>query len=89
MALGARRSDVLSLVVGRGAVLTALGIGIGTAGALAATRALATLLYEIQPDDPTTYVEIGAVLAAIALAACCLPARRASMVDPAQALRAE
>jgi len=89
MALGARPSDVLSLVVGRGAILAALGIGIGTAGALAATRALATLLYEIRPNDPATYMEIGAVLAVIALAACFLPAHRASMVDPARALRSE
>jgi putative ABC transport system permease protein len=89
MALGARQSDVLSLVVRRGATLAALGIGIGTAGALAASRALTTLLYQIQPGDPATYVEIGAVLAAVALAACYLPARRASMVDPSRALRAE
>ena len=89
MALGARRSDVLSLVVRRGAILAAFGIGIGTAGALAASRALTTLLYEIQPGDPATYVEIGAVLAVVALAACYLPARRASMVDPSGALRAE
>jgi putative ABC transport system permease protein len=89
MALGAQRSDVLSLVVQRGAILAALGIGIGTAGALAASRALTTLLYEIRPGDPATYVEIGAVLAAVALAACYLPARRASMIDPSGALRAE
>ena len=89
MALGARRGDVLSLVVRRGAILAAFGIGIGAAGALAATRALTTLLYEIQPGDPVTYVEIGAALAAVALAASYLPARRASMVDPSGALRAE
>jgi putative ABC transport system permease protein len=89
MALGARRGDVLSLVVRRGAVLAALGIAIGTAGALAASRTLTSLLYEIQPGDPATYVEIAAVLAAVALAACYLPARRASMVDPAGALRAD
>jgi ABC-type antimicrobial peptide transport system permease subunit len=89
MALGARRKDVLSLVVWRGAILAAFGIGIGTAGALAATRALTTLLYEVQPGDPATYVEIGAILAAVALAACYLPARRASIIDPSRALRAE
>ncbi len=89
MALGALRGDVLSLVVRRGAILAAFGIGIGTAGALATSRALTTLLYEIQPGDPATYVEIGAVLAAVAFGACYLPARRASMVDPSAALRAE
>jgi putative ABC transport system permease protein len=89
IALGAQRRDMLSLVVRRGAILAALGIGIGTAGAQAASRALTTLLYEIQPGDPATYVEIGALLAGVALVACYLPARRASMVDPSGALRAE
>ncbi|HKE22605.1 MAG TPA: ABC transporter permease [Bryobacteraceae bacterium] len=89
MALGARRKDVLSLVIRRGTILAAFGIGIGTAGALAATRALTTLLYEVQPGDPATYVEIGAILAVVALAACYLPAHRASIIDPSLALRAE
>ena len=89
MALGARRGDVLALVVRRGAILVACGISIGTAAALAASRALATLLYEIRPGDPATYVEIGAGLVVVALAACYLPARQASMVDPSGALRAE
>ena len=89
MALGARAGDVLALVVRRGALLALVGIGVGIGGALAATRALTTLLYEIQPGDPATYVEIAAILAVVALAACYIPARRASQVDPSGALRAE
>ena len=89
MALGARRADVLALVVRRGSILVIAGIGLGLAGALAATRALSTLLYEVRPDDPATYLEISAILACVALLACYIPAHRASRVDPAGALRAE
>jgi ABC-type antimicrobial peptide transport system permease subunit len=89
MALGANRSDVLSLVLRRGAVLAAVGIAIGVGGALASTRVLETMLYEVKPADVETYSIIAAVLLAVALAATYLPARRASWVDPSAALRAE
>ncbi len=75
--------------VRRGAVLALAGIAIGVAGALASTRVLATLLYEVKPGDPGTYVTIAVVLAVVALAASYIPARRASSVDPSSALRAE
>jgi len=89
IALGAGSADVLSLVVRRGATLALAGIAIGVAGALASTRVLATLLYEVKPGDPSTYIMIAAVLAAVALLASYIPARRASSVDPSSALRAE
>jgi len=89
MALGARQRDVLKLVVRRGAGLALAGIALGVAGALAATRVLATLLYEVKPDDPQVYVAIAVVLAAVALAASYIPARRAAWVDPSSALRSE
>jgi ABC-type antimicrobial peptide transport system permease subunit len=69
IALGARSADVLKLVVRRGAALAGAGIVIGAAGALAATRALAALLYRVKPDDPETYVAIAALLGAVVLMA--------------------
>lgn len=87
IALGARSSDVLGLVVRRGAALAVAGIVIGVAGALASTRVLATLLYEVKPGDPGTYVTIAVMLAAVALVASYVPARRASSVDASSALR--
>jgi putative ABC transport system permease protein len=89
MALGARQSDVLSLVLGRGVALAAVGIVGGVGGALAATRVLETMLYEVKPGDPETYLSIAGVLLAVALAASYVPARRAAWVDPSSALRAE
>ncbi len=89
IALGAASADVLALVVRRGAALALAGIGIGVAAALAATRVLATLLYEVKPGDTATYVEIAATLMAVVLVASYIPARRASAVDPSLALRAE
>ncbi len=89
MALGARSADVLRLVVRRGAVLAAAGIAIGLGGALAATRVLATMLYEVKPGDPSTYAAIAVILAAVALVASYIPARRAAGLDPSRALRSE
>ena len=89
MALGARRSDVLKLVMGQGLRLTAVGLCIGLAGALAATRLLAPLLYGIGASDPATMLAVAAGLTAIALTACYLPARKAMSVDPSVALRYE
>jgi len=89
MALGAARTDVLRLVVGQGMALTALGVGIGLAGAFALTRFMATMLFGISAVDLPTFVAITALLSAVALAACAIPARRAANVDPIIALRYE
>ena len=89
MALGAQRVNVLRLVLRQGIVLAALGIGVGSAGALALTRFLASLLYEVQPRDPITFVAVAVVLGAVALLATFLPARRATKVDPLVALHYE
>ncbi|MGH9718689.1 MAG: ABC transporter permease [Bryobacteraceae bacterium] len=89
MALGAQRRDVLRMIVGRGMRLAAVGIALGFAASLALTRVLATLLYGIGPRDPLTLTVVPAFLAAIALLACYIPARRAMRLDPAIALRHE
>jgi putative ABC transport system permease protein len=89
MALGARQGDVLSLVLSRGVALAAVGVVIGLGGALASTRVLETMLYEVKPNDLGTYLAIAGVLFAVALAASLIPARRAAWVDPSAALRAE
>jgi predicted permease len=89
MALGARAADVLGMVVRQGMTLTAIGLVIGAGAALAATRAMAGLLFGIGASDPPTYVALALVLAGVALFACWLPARRAARVDPMVALRAE
>jgi putative ABC transport system permease protein len=89
MALGAQRGNVLTLVVGHGMRLVVVGIGLGLAGAMALTRLLQNLLFEIKPFDPTTFGTVALVLSLVALAACWLPARRAAGVDPMEALRYE
>jgi putative ABC transport system permease protein len=89
MALGARTSNVLQSVMRQGARLVLAGIAIGLAGALALTRVLASLLYDISPMDPLTFVCVSLLLAGVALLACYLPARRAARIDPMQALRYE
>ena len=89
MALGAQPRDVLRLVVGRAALLTLMGVAAGTSAALALTRVVASLLYEVEPHDPLTFAGVGMLLATVALAACYLPARRATRVDAVVALRAE
>ena len=89
MALGAERSSVLRLIVGQGARLAASGILVGIAGAFALSRVMAGLLYGVSATDPLTYLALAAVLAAVAVTACAVPARRALLVDPAVALRAE
>src|SRR6266536_1967753 len=78
MALGAQRCDVLSLVVGQGMRLTLLGVGIGLAAALALSRVLQTLLFEVKPTDPITFAALPLILVSASLFACSLPARRAA-----------
>jgi len=89
MALGAQKNDVLSLVLGHAARLSALGIALGLAGALVLTRLIASMLFGIQPRDFGTYAAASLALAAVALAASYLPARRAMGLDPVTALRHE
>jgi hypothetical protein len=89
MALGARGGRIMREVFLRGATLTVLGLGLGLAGAGAATTLLEGYMYQLGVHDPLTFVLAVAVLAASALLACVLPARRASRVDPIIALRAE
>jgi putative ABC transport system permease protein len=89
MALGARRSDVLRIVMGHGLRLTAIGLGIGLCAAVGASRLLAPVLYGIGANDPATMTAVAVGLAVIAVTACYLPARKAMNVDPSVALRYE
>jgi predicted permease len=88
-ALGAQNRDVLRLVGRQGLVLVALGIVFGIVAAMGVTRSLGSLLYEVQPNDPITFFGVCAVLTIVGLAACYIPARRATRVDPMVALRYE
>jgi predicted permease len=87
MALGARRADVLSMVLRQGMQLVLIGLAIGCAGALVLARVLSTMLFGVQPTDGVTFVAAGMGLTAVAAVACLIPARRAASVDPLVALR--
>ncbi len=89
IALGAKQSDVLGLVVRQGALLAGTGVVIGLVGAFAITRVIASLLYNVTPTDPVSFGGVALFLAAIAVLASYLPARRATNVDPIVALRNE
>jgi ABC-type antimicrobial peptide transport system permease subunit len=89
MALGARRGDVLRLVLGHGLRVTAIGIALGVVGALGLTRLLQSLLYEVHPTDPATFAFVLLLMASVSVAASYLPARRAMRVDPMEALKYE
>ena len=89
MALGASRQDVMKLVLGQELAWALGGVGAGLAAALALTRLISSLLYQIRPLDPLSFTAVPLVLLAVALAASYIPARRATKVDPMVALRHE
>jgi ABC-type antimicrobial peptide transport system permease subunit len=89
IALGAQRRDVLMLVLGRAALVIVAGLAIGVGSALALTRLIGALLYEVETNDPLTFISVGVLLGLVALAACYIPARRATCVDAVVALHAE
>lgn len=89
VALGARRGDVMALVVGHGTRLAAWGIGLGLVGALGLTHLLSSLLFGVSARDPGTLAVIAAILGGVAVAASYIPARRAARVDPMVVLRSD
>jgi len=89
VALGAQRRDVMAMVVGQGMTMTIVGAAIGVAASAALARLMSSLLFGVSAVDPATFVAIPLLLIAVALAACYVPARRATRVDPLQSLRAE
>ncbi len=89
LALGAQRHDVLKLVLRTGMILAVTGLTLGLASAFALSRLMSTLLFEVAPTDPVTFVAVAAFLILVALLACYIPARRAMKVDPLVALRNE
>lgn len=89
MALGARKTDILSLILRQGLKLTLIGVAVGLAGSLALTRVLEAQLFMIQATDMTTFIGVSLILTLVAVAACLAPAARAMRVNPTQALRYE
>jgi ABC-type antimicrobial peptide transport system permease subunit len=89
MALGAQRRDVLGLILRQGLIRIAIGTGLGLVGALAVSRLLESVLIDVSPTDPLTFVVISVILASVTLTACLVPARKAVRLDPAEALRTE
>jgi ABC-type antimicrobial peptide transport system permease subunit len=89
MALGATRTDIMRLVLGRGLVLVAGGLGLGFGGALAVSRLLSNFLFNVSSIDPITFAGVPLLLGGMALVASYIPAFRATRIDPAVALRSE
>jgi putative ABC transport system permease protein len=89
MALGARRSQVVRMVLTEGLLLIGTGVGIGIGGSLALTRSIRTLLFEVAPGDPLTLAAVSLLLTGAGFLACYAPARRATQVDPMLALRSD
>jgi predicted lysophospholipase L1 biosynthesis ABC-type transport system permease subunit len=89
IALGARACEVTRLFVGYGATLAAIGVAIGLAAAVAGSRVMRAMLFEVRPIDPATYVVVAVTLLAVAALASYLPARRIAAIDPVNALRSE
>jgi ABC-type antimicrobial peptide transport system permease subunit len=89
MAFGAQSSSIFGLVIGQGLRMSAIGIGIGLVIAIATTRVMSSMLVNVKPTDPITFVGMVVIFLAIAGAACWMPARRAAGMDPNVALRQE
>jgi predicted permease len=89
MALGASARSVLWLMLGRGLTLTGLGLAVGVLGAIASTRLVSGMLFQVEPHDPTTYIGVAAALGLLSLLATYIPARRATRIDPLRVLRQE
>ncbi len=86
-ALGARQSDILGLILGQAIVLAVAGVAVGIGGAIALTRVMKTMLFQVSATDPLTFVAIASLFLFVALAASYIPARRAARIDPMAALR--
>jgi putative ABC transport system permease protein len=89
MALGAQRSEVMRLILGHGARMVVVGVAIGSVVALGLTRLMTNQLFGVTAHDPLTFAAVAGVIILTAVAACYVPARRATRVDPMVALRAE
>jgi putative ABC transport system permease protein len=89
MALGAQRLDILRMALGEGMRIVLIGLASGLVGAAIMTRFFQSMLFDVRPIDPTTYLCVSLVLAGVALFACYVPAQRATRVDPLIALREE
>jgi ABC-type antimicrobial peptide transport system permease subunit len=89
VALGAQQLDILRMALREGMRIVAIGLAAGLIGAAIVTRVFRSMLFEVGPADPTTFLSVAAILASVALVACYLPAQRATRVDPLTALREE